>query len=174
VPQPYCADSETLRAGYRSLRQGTRLAVDVGSARIGVARCDPAGVLASPLTTIARGRGDLRQIAELSAAHDAIEVIVGLPTGLSGRQGRAAAAAREFASVLAAALAPVPVRLVDERFTTVMAHAALREGGRDSRRRRTVVDQAAAALLLQGALDAERSTGEAAGELVGSVQDGGR
>jgi putative pre-16S rRNA nuclease len=155
------------------LRKGIRLAVDVGSARIGVARCDPSGLLASPLATIARGRGDIARIAWLAAAHDAIEVVVGLPTGLSGRPGRAAAQAREFASALAAAIAPLPVRLVDERFTTVLAHAALRDSGRDSRQRRPVVDQAAAALLLQGALDAERSTGDPAGELIGSVRDGG-
>ncbi len=156
------------------MRRGTRLAVDVGAVRIGVARCDPGGSLASPLATIARGAGDVGEIARLTAAHHVIEVIVGLPTSLSGRPGQAAAQARAFASDLAAALAPVPVRLVDERFTTVMAHAALSESGRDSRQRRPVVDQAAAALLLQGALDAERSTGDPAGELVGSVQDGGR
>lgn len=173
MPQPYCTDSETFRAEHGALRKGTRLAVDVGSARIGVARCDPHGLLASPLATVARGPGDIARIAGLAAAHDAIEVVVGLPTGLSGRPGRAAAHAREFASALARAIVPVPVRLVDERFTTVMAHAALRDSGRDSRQRRPVVDQAAAALLLQGALDAERSTGDPAGELVGSVQDGG-
>jgi len=155
------------------LRPGIRLAVDVGAARIGVARCDPGGVLASPLATIRRGGGDLAEIASLAAEHRAIEIVVGLPTSLSGRPGRAAADARAFAAELAAAVAPVPVRLFDERFTTVLAHAALRERGRNSRERRPVVDQAAAALLLQGALDAERSTGDPAGELLGSVQGGG-
>jgi putative pre-16S rRNA nuclease len=155
------------------LRVGTRLAVDVGSTRIGVARCDPDGLLASPLTTISRGRGDLESLAALAAGQGAIEVLVGLPTGLSGREGAAAAGARAFAGALAARLAPVPVRLVDERFTTVMAHEALREGGRGSRARRPVVDQAAAALILQGALDTERSTGRPAGELVGSAPGAG-
>ena len=102
-----------------------------------------------------------------------MEVIVGLPTGLSGRPGAAAAEARAFAESLATRLAPVPVRLVDERFTTVLAHDALRQGGRGSRQRRGQVDKAAAALILQGALDAERSTGQPAGELVASAGAGG-
>ncbi len=102
-----------------------------------------------------------------------MEVIVGLPTGLSGRPGAAAAQARSFAVALAARLAPLPVRLVDERFTTVLAHDALRQGGRGSRQRRTQVDKAAAALILQGALDAERATGQPAGELVASAAGAG-
>ncbi len=148
------------------MRTGVRLAIDLGSARVGVARCDPDGLLASPLATVARGHGDLDSLAALAAEHDAMEVIVGLPTGLSGRPGAAAAQARAFAEALAARLAPVPVRLVDERFTTVLAHDALRQGGRGSRERRTQVDKAAAAVILQGALDAERATGLPAGELV--------
>ena len=155
------------------MRTGVRLAVDLGSARVGVARCDPSGLLASPLATLARGRGDVAELAALVAAHQPIEVIVGLPTGLSGRAGAAAEAARAFAKSLAAQLAPVPVRLVDERFTTVIAHDVLRQGGRGSRERRPVVDKAAAALILQGALDAERSTGHPAGELVGSSSGAG-
>jgi putative Holliday junction resolvase len=148
------------------LRHGVRLAVDVGSVRIGVARSDPAGLLASPLATVARGHGDLDSLAGLAAGNDAVEIIVGLPAGLSGREGPAAADARSFAAALAGRLAPRPVRLLDERFTTVLAHDALRSGGRKARDRRSVVDKAAAALLLQGALDSERSTGEPAGELV--------
>lgn len=145
------------------------MAVDVGTARIGVARCDPAGLLASPMTTIRRGKGDVESLAVLASGQEAIEIVVGLPTGLSGREGAAAGQARAFASVLAARVAPTPVRLIDERFTTVVAHQALREGGRNSRGRRPVVDQAAAALILQGALDTERSTGVPPGELVGAA-----
>jgi putative Holliday junction resolvase len=156
------------------VRRGVRLAVDVGSARIGVARCDPGGTLASPLATIRRGRGDLSAIARLAAEHQAMEVIVGLPTGLSGSQGRAAQSARSFAAALAARLAPVPVRLVDERFTTTLANQALRAGGRDSRAARPVADQAAAAVLLQSALDAERCSGHPAGEPVGAGSGGMR
>jgi putative Holliday junction resolvase len=154
------------------LRRGVRLAIDLGSARIGVAHCDGDGRLASPLATVPRGEGDLDGLAGLAAADDVIEVVVGLPVGLSGREGRAAAEARTFAARLARRVAPLPVRLVDERFTTVIAHDALRQGGSDSRARRPKVDQAAAALLLQGALDMERSTGHPAGELVGSSPGG--
>jgi putative holliday junction resolvase len=152
-------------------RQGVRLAVDVGSVRIGVARSDPGGVLATPLTVLASGPGAKAglartELATLVASEGAIEVIVGLPTSLSGREGAAAAGAREFAVDLAGRLAPIPVRLVDERFTTTEAHGALRRGGKDARARRQVVDAAAAAVLLQAALDAERATGRPAGQLV--------
>ena len=149
-----------------ALRTGVRLGIDYGSARIGVARSDPDGVLASPLTTVPRGPGDVDSLVSLTLTHQAIEVVVGLPTSLSGRDGAAAVAARDFAATLAGRLNPLPVRLVDERFTTVLAHDALRQGGKGSRARRPVVDQAAAALLLQGALDAERATGQPAGQPV--------
>jgi len=154
-------------------RQGVRLAVDVGSVRIGVARSDPGGVLAVPLTVLRSGPGALAgqaraKLARLATAEGAIEVIVGLPMSLSGREGAAAAGAREFAADLAGRLAPVPVRLVDERFTTTEAHGALRRGGKDSRARRQVIDAAAAAILLQAALDTERATGRPAGQLAGS------
>ncbi len=155
-----------------ALRRGSRLGVDVGSARIGIASCDPHGLLASPLTTVRRGRGDLAEIARLAAERDVIEIIVGLPTSLSGTAGQAADLARDFAEALAGVVSPVPVRLVDERFTTVIAHAALAQGGRNAKERRTVIDQAAAALLLQGALDAERQTGQPPGEVVGATRDG--
>jgi putative pre-16S rRNA nuclease len=159
-------------------RQGVRLAVDVGSVRIGVARSDPGGVLAVPLTVLRSGPGALAgqaraELARLTAAEGAIEVIVGLPMSLSGREGPAAAGAREFASDLAGRVAPVPVRLVDERFTTTEAHGALRRGGKDSRARRQVIDAAAAAILLQAALDTERATGRPAGQLVGTGDPAG-
>ena len=155
------------------MRLGIRLAVDVGSVRIGVASCDPSGLIASPLVTVRRGRGDLAEIASLAASRRVMEIVVGLPTGLSGNPGQAAEQARDFAEALADVVAPVPVRLVDERFTTVIAHAALHQGGRNSKERRTVIDQAAAALLLQGALDAERQTGSPPGEVVGRAKRGG-
>ena len=131
-----------------------------------MARCDPGGLLATPLDTVPRGPGDLDRLVRLALEHDALEVIVGLPTSLSGREGAAAVSARAFADALAGRLLPIPVRLVDERFTTVLAHEALRQGGKGTRARRQVVDQAAAALLLQGALDAERAGGRLPGEIV--------
>jgi len=148
------------------MRQGVRLAVDPGSVRIGVARSDRSGVLATPVTVVRRGKGDLDALASLAAAEEAIEILVGLPRSLSGREGAAATTARRFATDLATRVAPLPVRLVDERFTTTTAHDALRAGGHDSRARRQAVDAAAAAVLLEAALESERRTGSAPGELV--------
>jgi putative pre-16S rRNA nuclease len=152
--------------GAAPVREGVRLAVDVGSVRIGVARSDPDGILASPLTVVRSGPNELDELAALAASTDAIEVIVGLPTSLSGQEGPAASVARGFAAELAWLLAPIPVRLVDERFTTRQAHDALRRSGKDERARRGVVDAAAATVLLQAALDTERATGRPPGELV--------
>ena len=148
------------------VRAGVRLAVDVGSVRIGVARSDPDGILASPLTVVRAGPDELDELAALTASSDAIEVIVGLPTSLSGQDFVAVSIVRGFAAELAWLIAPVPVRLVDERFTTTQAHDALRRAGKDSRARRTVVDAVAAAVLLQAALDTERATGSPPGQLV--------
>ena len=176
--RPARARPWAVQVRQRSVRPGVRLAVDVGSVRVGVARSDPGGVLATPLTVLSSGPGAKAELARaelarLAAGEGAIEVIVGLPTSLSGREGVAAAGAREFAVDLARRLAPIPVRLVDERFTTTEAHDALRRGGKDARARRQVVDAAAAAVLLQAALDAERATGRPAGQLVpGPARDG--
>lgn len=148
------------------LRQGARIGVDVGSVRIGVAACDPSGLLATPVETVRRGRGDHARIATIAAEQDAIEIVVGLPTSLSGVEGKAAQGARAFAARLARRARGVEVRLFDERLTTVSAHAGLRASGVRGRDRRSVVDQAAATILLQAALDTERLTGRPAGEKV--------
>jgi putative Holliday junction resolvase len=145
---------------------GVRLAVDPGEARIGVASSDPAGLLATPVETVARGTGDLDRLAALVATYAAVVVYVGLPRSLSGGEGPAAAKARAFAEELAARVSPVPVRLYDERLSTVTAEAVLRRQGRKRRKRRAVVDQAAAVVILQAVLDTERSTGTTPGEPV--------
>ena len=152
-----------------AVRQGVRLAVDVGTVRVGVAASDPAGVLASPVIVLrrdARGGRDVAQLAELVSTREAMEVVVGLPRSLSGRAGRAEAAARQYAAVLAERIAPIPVRLVDERLTTVEATRGLRSAGVRSRAARHVVDAAAAVVLLQHVLDAERTSGAVPGETV--------
>jgi putative holliday junction resolvase len=169
APAPAGGNAAAAAGSAMPVRQGVRLAVDVGSVRVGVARSDPGGLLATPLTVVASGRDELDELARLAAGAGAIEVIVGLPTSLSGREGAAATAARNFAAELARRLAPIPVRLVDERFTTAEAHEALRRIGKDSRARRGIVDAAAAAVLLQAALDAERATGRPPGQLVTEV-----
>src|ERR1700685_318647 len=148
------------------VRSGVRLAVDPGTVRIGVARSAPNGVLAPPLTVVKRAKADLDALASLAATEEAMEILVGLPRSLSGREGPAALSARKFAADLAARVAPLPVRLVDERFTTSTAHEALRAGGHDSRDRRQTVDSAAAAVLLEAALESERRTGSVPGQLV--------
>jgi putative Holliday junction resolvase len=139
---------------------GARLGVDVGSVRVGVAVSDPHGVLATPLETVARdvaGGADLNRLAALVVERGVVEVIVGLPRSLSGRSGPAAQAATEYATALAARIAPVPVRLSDERLTTVAASRTLSERGISGRKQRAVVDQAAAVLILQGWLDSART-----------------
>jgi putative Holliday junction resolvase len=158
------------------VRRGVRLGVDVGDVRIGVARSDPSGLIATPLETVPRGQGDLARLRALAVEEDALEVVVGLPRSLSGGEGPAAAKVRAFAWRLAGAVRPLPVRLCDERLSTVSAEAVLREQGRKGQRRRAVVDQAAAVVILQNALETERGTGAAPGELVpdGTTDDDGR
>ena len=146
------------------MRPGVRLGLDPGDARIGVARSDPTGFLATPLETVRRSRSDLARLAEIVVEEEAVEVVVGLPRSLSGREGPAAVKVRAFAARLARRVAPVPVRLCDERLTTVSAEAMLRDRGRTGSKRRAVVDMAAAVLILQNALDTERATGTPPGE----------
>ena len=147
------------------MRAGVRLGVDVGSVRVGVAVCDPAGTLATPVETLRRGRGDVDALIRMVDERAAVEVVVGLPTTLAGREGTAARAIQAYAERLAARVM-VPVRLVDERLSTVAAARDLRASGVDSRRGRSVIDQAAAVIILQGALDAERRSGTAPGRVV--------
>lgn len=151
------------------MRPGVRLGVDVGDVRIGVARSDPAGLIATPVETVARGTGDLARLSAIVVEEGAVEVVVGLPRSLSGGEGPAALKVREFAVRLAGALAPVPVRLCDERLSTVSAESVLRDRGKKGKKRRAVVDQAAAVVILQNALETERSTGAAPGEAVSST-----
>jgi putative holliday junction resolvase len=155
-----------------AVRRGVRLAVDIGTVRVGVARSDPDGLLATPVATIPRGGGDLDDICALAADLDVIEIVVGLPRSLSGRESHAALAARQYADALVTRLRAdglaTPVRLVDERLSTVAAERAMRASGRNGRQRRVVVDQAAAVVILQHAMDSERVSGAPAGETVGS------
>lgn len=146
------------------MRPGVRIGVDVGDVRIGIARSDPSGFLATPVETVPRREGDLARIQAIVADTAAVEVVVGLPRSLSGGEGPAAAKVREFARTLAKTLAPVPIRLCDERLSTVTAEAVLRGQGKKGQKRRAVVDQAAAVVILQNALDTERSSGTVPGE----------
>ncbi|MDH2444322.1 Holliday junction resolvase RuvX [Amnibacterium sp. CER49] len=144
-----------------------RLAVDVGTVRVGIARSDRDGMLAVPVETLQRRKdvGEVvTRITALAEEVGAVEIVVGLPLSMRGTDTASTADARAVASLLAAG--PLPVRLVDERLTTVSAAGALTAAGRSSRSSRAVIDQVAAVILLQHALDAERSRGEAPGALV--------
>lgn len=147
---------------------GVRLGIDPGDARIGVASSDPSGILATPVETVARGEGDLNRLAKLVEELGAVRIYVGLPRSMSGGEGPSAGKVRAFARELSSRVQPVPVRLCDERLSTVTAEGQLRAQGRKGKKRRAVVDQAAAVVILQGALERERQTRTLAGEPVSS------
>lgn len=144
--------------------RGVRFGVDVGEARVGVAVCDPDGLVATPLATLARDRSaendaiptDVSELARMVADYGTVEVVIGLPVTLTGAEGHAAQHARAYAQRLAPVIAPVPVTLADERMSTVVATRRLSERGVRGKRQRKVVDQVAAAEILQGWLDARR------------------
>lgn len=139
--------------------RGRRLGIDPGAARVGVAVCDPDGLIATGLTTLQRDKkrgSDLTELAALVAEYEIVEVVIGRPTSLSGRAGHAVAVADAYAEQVAEAIAPVPVARVDERFTTVTASGALHAAGMSTRQQRSVIDQTAAAVMLQAWLDAHR------------------
>jgi putative holliday junction resolvase len=156
------ADSDT---GGRAQR-GRRLGIDVGRVRVGVAICDPDGILATPLVTLRRQLdpagdaipADIGEIRQLVDEHEAVAVVVGLPVTLAGADGQAATEIRRYAAILADVIAPIPVHLADERMSTVVASRRLSERGVRGRRHRAVVDQVAAVEILQTWLDARRRT----------------
>ena len=160
-------------AGRGGFRRGRRIGVDVGDARIGVASSDPDGMLATPVETVPAGPGSQARLVAIAREYQAVEVVVGLPRSLSGSEGPAAVKVRAYAGELAALLAsagqaggPVPVRLVDERMTTVTAAQGLRASGVKSKKGRAVIDQAAAVVILQSALEGEKTSGRPPGQLV--------
>ncbi len=146
------------------MRSGVRLGIDVGRARIGVARSDAAGGLVVPLSTVRRDGRDVARIAQLAQEYAAVELVVGLPRNMDGTEGASARDARQYAGRLARRT-DLPVRLVDERLSTVTAHQALHAAGLKERAHRPVVDQVAASVILEQALATEKNTGLPAGEL---------
>ncbi|MGN6273341.1 MAG: Holliday junction resolvase RuvX [Protaetiibacter sp.] len=152
------------------MRRGVRVGIDVGKARVGVARCDPDGLLATPVETVPRDAHTMRTVLAHVAELDAIEVVVGLPLSLGGGDTASTTDAREFAAQLAAA-SEVPVRLVDERLSTVTAHRQLQAGGRRAKSSRSIVDQVAAVIILQNALDSERMSDRPPGSVVPRTKD---
>ncbi|KQO64723.1 Holliday junction resolvase RuvX [Curtobacterium sp. Leaf261] len=139
------------------MRTGRRIGVDVGRARIGIAVCDRDGLLATPVETVQRDDDrDLVRILAIAGEYEALEAVVGLPISLSGGDTPSTQDAREFAARIAEHL---PVRLVDERLSTVSAQRGMQQAGRNTKKSRAVIDQAAAVIILQHALDRERAGG---------------
>jgi putative Holliday junction resolvase len=150
------------------------LGIDAGSVRIGVAVSDPDGILATPVETVIRSKGSdkhVRRLATLVNEYEAVEAVVGLPRTLADRSGPAAADAIGLADQLAARIAPVPVRLADERLTTVAAQRSLREAGIRAKGQRSMIDQAAAVGILQNWLDQRRAVLAAHGVIKDEVGD---
>lgn len=152
-------DRRADRPGDSDAGRGRRLGVDVGTVRIGVSVSDPDGILATPVETVRRDPrgGHLRRLARLANEFEVVEVVVGLPRTLANRAGASAADAVALADALAGRLDPVPVRLTDERLTTVSAARSLREAGVSAKDQRGKIDQAAAVAILQGWLDQRRA-----------------
>lgn len=155
------------------MRLGVRLGIDVGKARVGVAKSDPHGLLATPLETVVRdesGQQDLERIRLLIAEHDVLECVVGLPLNMRGEHTPSTEDALAFAQKIASL--GTPVRLIDERLSTVTAWNQLHATGKTHKGSRNVIDQAAAVVILQQALDAERARGEAIGTLLATHEHG--
>ena len=156
----------------RSMLRGVRFGVDVGSVRIGVAKCDPDGMLATPLETIAAGETAIPEIIDLIKEHAPIAVYVGNPLSLNGQVTQSTIEASEFALALVSAISSHPeigeieVRLIDERLSTVSAQRGLHEVGRTQKSSREVIDQAAAIIILEHALESEKRQGDFAGQEV--------
>ena len=142
-----------------------RIGIDVGKARVGVARSDRDGLLATPVATVPRGDDTMAELRAVVADLDPIEIVIGLPISLSGADTASTTDARRFALEVAN-WADAAVRLVDERLSTVTAQRQLRESGRRAKGSRPVIDQVAAVIILQNALDFERTAGRPPGEPV--------
>ena len=150
------------------MRKGRRLAVDVGKARIGLAISDQDGILATPFETVLRRETigeSATAVAKAVEDYYFLEAYVGLPLSLSGAHTPSTADAILLAHAIASVV-NVPVRMVDERLTTVSASANLRLAGKNAKNSRSVIDQEAAAIILEQALSGERATGNPAGRPV--------
>jgi putative Holliday junction resolvase len=134
------------------MAQGVRVACDVGTVRIGLARSDVHGILAFPIDAVSAGDGALAAVAALVVELEAVEVVVGLPYRLDGTEGASAQMARDWADQLAD-LVQVPITFVDERLTTVQAQRGMHAAGRTAKNSRKDIDSASAVVLLQSVLD---------------------
>ena len=150
-------------------RRGVRVGVDVGKARVGVARCDPDGMLATPVETVPRDDASVARILAIAEELGAFEFIVGLPLNMRGDDTPSTQDARDFAAELAKS--PYSVRMIDERLSTVSAHSQMRSVGRKQKDTRGIIDQVAAVVLLQQAIDMEKRNGALPGVAVESTEE---
>ena len=125
------------------------LGIDHGDARIGIAATDDFGILAHPVETIDRSKGDaIEHIARLAEIRNVHTLVVGLPVRMDGSEGSSAAKVRAFAGQLRERLPAIPLVFVDETLTTSTAAAKLREAGRNAKQQKSIIDQAAAVEIL--------------------------
>jgi len=157
---------------------GVRLGIDVGRARVGLAATDPAGILASPIATLARDNKDLRdirQIVDEVIERNAVRIYVGDPINLKGNKTASTEDAHRFARFLSQKLVEAElttqVRLIDERLSTVSASQKLHQAGVSTRNQRSMIDQLAAVAILEHAMMLERNTGVDTGTLVSPEQE---
>jgi len=136
------------------------LGIDLGEARIGIAVSDELGMLAHPVETIiVKETADpLGRVVQIAMEKDVGHVIIGLPKNMDGTTGVSAEKSRAFAEKLREKLT-CPVRLWDERLTTVAAQRYLHDAGRNAKQSRKVIDQVAAQIILQGWLDSQAALG---------------
>ena len=165
--QRHCRNSIALLVpdAVLTMRTGVRIALDLGSKRIGVARSDRDGLLALPVTVLDAESDWHGELAALLDEQAVLEIVVGLPISLRGSEDVAAVAMRERIAALQVAFPGIPIRIVDERLTSSAANRQLRAAGHTAKSSRTIVDAVAAADLLEFALEFERRTGEPVGEL---------
>ena len=153
--------------------RGSRLAIDVGTVRIGLAVSDPDSILSTPLPALIRSKllGEtLQEILSLISDNGVVEVYVGDPLSLSGEETASTQDARQFALQLAE-LTSVPVRLVDERLTTVTASSKLRLNGLNAKAAKDLIDSASAVEILEQALNVSKKSGKPAGLRVVGLND---
>ena len=130
------------------------LGIDFGRKRTGLAASDPLGIFASPLETVHSAKL-IDYIKNYAQSERIIRFVVGYPRNLDGRPSEAAADVDVFLKQLAKAFPQIPVTLEGERFTSVLAHRAMIDGGMKASQRRdkASVDKISAAIILQSYLD---------------------
>lgn len=131
------------------------LGLDIGGKRIGVAISDEMGSIASPLTMIDARSNVAQELRRLIERYGIARIVVGLPIGLSGREGPQAQEVRSVADALAESLG-VELIYSDERMSSAVAEQALISQGTRREKRKQHIDAMAAAVILQGYLDHQR------------------